>query len=243
MKVPGKLASAAAAVIFAAACGVPQIGTGELQTTTRQVELDGAESVDVELHMGAGELTVRGGASRLMDGTFRFNVPEWEPVVDYKAGPRASLRVQQGDGPISLGRTENEWDLRFDDAVPIALEAHLGAGEATMTIGSLNLSRLEIHQGVGELDLDLRGQPRQSYAVSINGGVGSANVRVPRSVAIVATATGGIGSINVEGLEQRGDAWHNPGHENDPVKIQLDVKGGIGEIVIRAEDGLPGGQC
>jgi hypothetical protein len=209
---------------------------GETRTLTKAVELDNAESVDVALKMGAGELNVSGGAAKLVDATFRFNVPSWEPILDYQGGgTRARLRIEQPETSMSLGHTENHWDLRLNDTVPIDLTANLGAGEAVMTLGTLNLRNLEIHLGAGQLNLDLRGTPRHSYDVRVHGGVGSAKIHVPRSVGVVATASGGIGSIDVQGLEKRGNEWYNREHEQDPIKLTLDVKGGVGEIVINAE--------
>jgi hypothetical protein len=69
----------------------------------------------------------------------------------------------------------------------------------------------------------------------VKGGVGTARITVPRSVAVTATAKGGLGGIKVTGLERRGDEWHNPSHDNDPIAIRLDVHGGVGEIAISAE--------
>ena len=71
--------------------------------------------------------------------------------------------------------------------------------------------------------------------MQIHGGVGSATVRLPASVAISATASGGLGSIDVSGLEQRDGRWVNPRAGSSPVTIDLDVRGGIGEIKIVAE--------
>jgi hypothetical protein len=222
-----------AAGLSASACDVQ---TRETRTVTRSVELDKPDSVDVELEMGAGELRVDGGSAKLLDASFRFNVPAWEPIVDYQRGDgHARLKIQQPGHSISMGRTENTWDLRLNDTVPIALTAHLGAGEARLRMGSMNLSRIEINEGAGELDLDLLGAPKRSYDVYVNGGVGSATIRVPRSVAIEATAAGGIGDVKVRGLEKRGNSWYNPEHANDAVTIRLDVKGGVGEITITAE--------
>ena len=207
----------------------------EVKTMTRSVELDQAESVDVEIKMGAGELNVGGGAGKLLDADFRFNVPTWEPVVDYQSGARARLRIEQPNTSSAFRNTQNNWTLKFNDRAALDLVARLGAGEATLKLGTLNLRSLEIHEGAGELKLDLTGTPKHSYDVRVNGGVGTARIRVPRSVAIVANATGGLGSVNVQGLEKRGSSWYNAGHENDPVTIRLDVKGGIGEISISAE--------
>jgi len=54
-------------------------------------------------------------------------------------------------------------------------------------------------------------------------------------VGITATASGGIGDINVRGLENRNGRWINKSHELDPVTIRVDVKGGVGEIRLVAE--------
>jgi hypothetical protein len=236
MRVPLQaLAVAVATGWLAAGCHAVE---RESRTVTRSVELDRAESVGVELKMGAGELTVGGGAGRLLDASFQFNVPEWEPLLDYQPGAsRATLRISQPSATAAFGNTENRWDLRLNDRVPMDLSANLGAGKATMTVGTLDLRSLEIHQGVGELRLDLRGEPRHSYDVRVNGGVGSAHIMVPRSVAVIARARGGIGDVRVEGLEKRGDEWYNPAHADDATAIHIDVKGGVGEIVISAEEG------
>jgi hypothetical protein len=115
------------------------------------------------------------------------------------------------------------------------LVVKMGAGEAHLNLGSLNLRSVVFDLGAGELDADLRGNPKRSYDVRINGGVGQATIHVPSTVGISATATGGIGEINVRGLEQRNGRWINPGHENSPVTIRLDVKGGVGQIDLVAE--------
>lgn len=227
---PGAIPAILAASLVVA-CAAPR----ESQTITRTVELAGAESAAVNLRMGAGELNVSGGASDLMDATFRFNVPSWEPVVEHDAGPRATLDVRQPSGSPSFGRTENRWDVRLNDAVPIDLTAGMGAAQAELTLGGLSLRSLHVEQGVGELRLDLRGTPRQSYDVQVKGGVGSARIRVPDSVAVVVTVASGIGSVDVDGLVKRGDTWYNPDHEDDPIAIHLEVQSGVGQVDISAE--------
>ncbi len=220
-----------AAAIGAAGCAPPR----ESQTVTKTVELGGAETASVNLRLGAGELDVTGGAAPLMDATFRFNVPEWEPVVEYQPGTNGSLTVRQPGSRPSLGKTENIWNVRLNDDVPLDLIAGMGAAAATLTLGSLNLRSLYVEQGVGELTLDLRGTPRQGYHAQVKGGVGSTHILVPDSVGIVLTVDSGIGSVNVNGLVKGDGVWRNPGHEDDPVALTLDVKSGVGEVEISAE--------
>jgi len=209
---------------------------GPMQTVTRSVEQGDAEAVDVDLRMGAGELNLRGGATALLNGGFQFSVPEWTPTLQYRDGPRGTLHVEQPGHGIVFGRGKNIWELQLSDDVPLALVVHLGAGKAVLSVGTLDLSSIEVHQGVGELQLDLRGIPKHSYTVRVHGGVGSASIRVPRSVAISATARNGIGDVDVRGLARRQDTWVNPAQDGNPIAIQLDVRGGIGKIVISADE-------
>ncbi len=54
---------------------------GPERTETRSIELDKSEEVRVDLKMGAGELRVRGGADKLMEGRFTYNRLRLRPEV------------------------------------------------------------------------------------------------------------------------------------------------------------------
>lgn len=190
----------------------------------------------VELRMGAGELNVSGGSPKLAEADFTYNVASWKPNVDYHStGVRGDLLITQPEGSGGFGDTEYRWDVKLNDGVLMDVITKLGAGDARMTIGGMNLRSVELNIGAGEVTMDLRGAPKRSYDVRINGGVGQATVYLPRGVGIDATAKGGIGEVNVRGLEERNGRWINPSQENSPVTIRLDVKGGVGEIDIVAE--------
>ena len=111
---------------------------------------------------------------------------------------------------------------------------HLGAGNAELNVGDLNLRGVEVHMGVGNLNMDLRGDPKRDYNVEIHGGVGNASVRLPSGVGIVADAKGGIGNIEAKGLEKRNGRWVNAKHEDAKVTIHLDIRGGVGNITLLA---------
>lgn len=83
--------------------------------------------------------------------------------------------------------------------------------------------------------LKLRRKPTHDYNVDIQGGIGEATVHLPSSAGIVADAAGGIGNIDVHGLEKNNGRWTNAAYGHSPVTIHLDVKGGIGNITLTAE--------
>jgi hypothetical protein len=207
---------------------------GPLQTETKVIELDKSEMVRVDLKMGAGELRVTGGSAKLMDADFKYNLPGWKPQVEYHTtGVRSDLSIFNAADATPHGN--NRWDVRLNDHVLMDVNTHLGAGEARLDLGTLNLRSVEVNMGAGEVNLDLRGHPTRSYDVQVHGGVGQANVYLPASVGISATASGGIGDINVQGLENRNGRWVNAAHDLDPVTIRVNVQGGVGQIRLVAE--------
>jgi hypothetical protein len=186
--------------------------------------------------MGAGELRVNGGAQGLMEAAFDYNLPGWKPEVRYRSfAGRADLTVRQPEGFHSLGNSKYDWDLRLNDEIPMDLLVHFGAGEARLSLGSLNLRSIEVNMGVGEINLDLRGTPRRDYEVRIRGGVGEANVQLPASAGIYAVAQGGIGELQMRGLRQEGRHWVNELYGSAKTQIHVDVRGGIGAINLIAE--------
>ena len=208
---------------------------GPPQHDTEAVELDKAEMVRVEMRMGAGELNVSGGSSRLLDADFEYVFPESKPVVRYQASSfRGRLSVTEPSVHGSRAGSPYEWKLRLNDGVPMDVLAHLGAGNAEMNLGTLDLRGVEVHMGVGNLDMDLRGAPKRDYDVEIHGGVGNATVRLPAGVGIVADARGGIGNIDAQGLERHNGRWVSAKHEDAKVTIHLDIRGGVGNITLLA---------
>lgn len=232
----------------AAGCGI-HIGeggdgrarAGRLERETRTVaksKAAGAEMIRAEVAMAAGELSLSGGATELLEAEFAYNVPAFKPEVRYDGGGfRGRLTVKQPSGGATsmIGNIENRWDIKLANGLPLDLVVHCGAGENRLDLRELTLRSVEAHIGVGEMRMDLRNKPAKDYEVRLDGGIGHAEVIVPTDVGVVAEASGGIGEINVRGMKRDGNRWVNEAHGKAKVTIRLTVKGGIGQIDIRAE--------
>jgi hypothetical protein len=213
-------------VLLLAGCSV---GGGEPRTDRQSIDVAGPARLEIE--MAAGDLVVSGGAAQFMEAEFTYNADGLKPSVERReSGGLTLVEVTQPDAGLTFGDASSSWNLRVKDGAPVEIVANVGAGETKMTLGSLDLRSVEVALGAGEVSVDLRGSPKASYSVRISGGVGEAQVYLPDGVGISATATGGLGSIDVQGLEQRGERWIRPGQESNPVKLTVDVSGGVGEI-------------
>ncbi len=223
------------ALLLLASC-VNDRAVGPVQYDSQTVDAQGAQTVHVALHMGAGDLRATDGAVPLMRADFAYNIAAWKPQVRYtKSGDRGNLTIEQPSGGHTIGNAHYNWDLQFSNKIPIEMEVHFGAGRARLDLGSLDLRGVEVHMGVGEADLDLRGALKHSYNVTVNGGVGQATLRVPSDAGIWAEAHGGIGSIQVRGLRQVGDHWESESYPSASNRMHIEVHGGIGEIRIAAD--------
>ncbi len=228
------LVVAAALVLVGAGCiSVHRDPAGEPRVDNVSIERGKAEMVRLEVKITAGELRISGGAEKLLEAEFRYNVPLMKPQVRYDStGFRGHLLVEQAASrEIHVGGdVENRWNLRVNDDTPLDVLMRMGAGEGRLNLGSLDLRRVEIHMGVGEVEVDLRGHPKRDYDVEIRGGVGEATVRLPSDVGVIAEAKGGIGEISVNNLRKEGNRYVNDAYGKTKPTIRLDVRGGVGQI-------------
>jgi hypothetical protein len=206
--------------------------------TEEVVELQGAKSVRAELKLGAGELNLEGGSSHLLNSRFLFNRKWDSPRVNYRVGTdgKGELEIAQDKGSgINFGAGDNNWDLTFNNDVPISFRIDMGAGEGNLRLRDMNVTDLELQLGVGTVELDLTGARRSDLDVTVKGGVGHATIRLPKDLGVRAHAAGGIGSIDAEGLHKDGSDYTNDMWGKTPHKITLDVQGGIGSIELVQE--------
>ncbi len=224
-------------LLTAALWGTVACGTGgpvgPIVHEHHSVERGAATTARVEIGMSAGEVAVKSGAKTLFEGDFDFNVPVLKPTIAYAVdGAAGTLKVSQGS---TSGNYDNTWRLSLDETTPIDLQVSLGAGDAELVLGRVNLQSLAIRLGAGDLVVDLRGMPAKSYTVTVQAGTGDTTIRLPAGVGISASTTGLIGDSNVSGLEKRDGRWINPKAEASPVTIDLQVQHAIGDLKLIAE--------
>ncbi len=225
------------ALLFGAVCWTVACGTsgpvGPIVHEHHTVERGAATSARVEIGMTAGDLEVKAGAQMLFEGDFDFNVPVLKPEIAYAVdGTTGTLKVSQGS---ASGNYENRWRLSLDETTPVDLHLTLGAGDTELVLGRVNLHSLAVRLGAGDLVLDLRGMPANSYKVTVQAGAGDTTIRLPAGVGISASTSGLIGDSNVSGLEKRDGRWINPRAEATPLTIDLQVQHAIGDLRLVAE--------
>lgn len=233
---------------------VDRVEVGELQRQTKIVERGADDEVRTRVQLGAGELKIEGGApaDALMEADFVYNVADWEPEVEYEAGRLMVKQPRIEKFPFN-DDVRYEWDLTFNDDVPMDLRVEFGAGEADIDVSSLSvtsldlklgagdmmvdahdnttLERMEFDMGAGDIDLDLRGAWSDDVDVMVQGGVGRATLRLPEEgIGVRVDVTKGIGGLEAEGFRILDGAYVNDAYETADVVIYVNIQAGIGQI-------------
>lgn len=231
------LPAALAPLLLLWSCGGGEFTAGPLTVENKSASLAKAELLNAEVRMAAGELRVEGGLKREIKSKLQFNKGAMEPRFQFDDSSfRARLLLDQKETSLQVGGdNRNVWELNLPDDVPTDLHIKMGAGESHLRLGSMSLRSVKFHIGAGRVVADFRGTPQRDYEIEIHGGVGDCEVALPRAVGLRVDAQGGIGSIDITGLEKKGDYWENEAFARPGVKVRLHARGGIGRIQVRAE--------
>jgi len=223
--------------LLLAGCG-SRARVGALQTESQSVEMGDAKAVRVELNLGAGDLKVTGGAKKLLEADFTYNVAKLKPVVEYTDG---TLVVRQPDVsglPVlrDIADYRNEWDLRLNDEVPIDLSVDVGGGTSDLQLTGLSLTGLNVSLGAGKSTVDLSGEWTRDLDVSIDTGAADINVRLPRDVGVRVEVERGASIVEASGLTQDGNVYTNAAYGASAVTLQVNMEAGIGRINLEVEE-------
>jgi len=220
------------AALLLAGCSSDDVRVGELRTESKSVELGDATSVRVKVVLGAGDLAVTGGATKLLEADFTYNVAKLKPEVEFTDG---TLVVQHPD--VRGYRTlqditdfRNEWDLRLNNDVPMNLSLDMGAGTSDLQLAGLSLTDLDIILGAGKSTVDLSGGWRRDLDVTINSGAANITVRLPKDVGVRVEIEAGLTAINASGLTKDGNVYTNAAYGTSEVTLHINILAGIGQI-------------
>ncbi len=220
------------AAILLAGCSSPDMVVGALRIESQSVELGDAKSVRVEIDMGAGDLVLTGGAAKLLEADFTYNVAKLKPEVTYTGG---TLVVRQPDAngfPNLQGITNYrlEWGLRLSDQVPMDLSVNMGVGTSDLHLAGLSLTGLAVTLGAGTYTLDLSGAWAHNLDVTVDAGAANISVRLPRDVGARVKVESGPHTIDATGLTQDGNVYTNAAYGGPGATMQVNMKAGIGHI-------------
>lgn len=214
----------------------PGYRVGELRTESETVEVGDAETVRVEIEMGAGDLEVTGGAQDLLEADFTYNVDRLEPSVEYSDGELVVDQPGARGIPFEgISGFRNEWALRLKDGIPMDLSVTLGAGTSDLRLADLALTGLHFDQGAGTSTVDLTGDWASDLEAVIETGAADLTVRLPKDLGVRVEVSSGPTAVTAPGFSRDGTVYTNAAYGSADVNLRIAINAGIGVIKLELD--------
>ncbi|NLS79273.1 MAG: hypothetical protein GXY76_18650 [Chloroflexi bacterium] len=201
--------------------------------------LQGAARAEVTLERAAGKLEVSAlqSSANLVEGTLDMRQDE-KARVEYEVKDGTAILSARNEGntvgPTVTDAGRYTWDIRLNDAVPMALDITVAAGESDLDLTKLDVEDLRISLAVGANKVIL---PQDGmYKADISGAVGSIEVVVPRGLAArVSFGTALVGRDLVGEWDQDGNVYTTPGYATAESRVDLNIGLALGGVKLRRE--------
>jgi hypothetical protein len=207
----------------------------------------------------SGIFYVKGGSTKLFDAAFTFDHKRWKPEISFKEidssgelmirlpkiynftddhnNNRCVLKLNNTlftDLIIEMGAGVGNFNFKGMNVSK--LEANLGAGEFFIDASSTHLRDLAVNAGVGKATIDLSGKRENNLHAEINCGIGQLILFLPKDYSVNVYVTGAIGNIEFpDNFTRKGRHVFNDHFEDSPIKINVDINGGLGSVVLKAK--------
>ncbi len=138
----------------------------------------------------------------------------------------------------SLKLSTGASQTRFDVSEPnpermVRATFEVGAADFTARhLGNLNADKIVLDVGVGDVKLDLTGRWERDGYVSVDMGLGSLELRVPKGLGVKLVKDTFLTSLDSEGLVKRGDTYYSLDYDEADIKVTIDVDAAFGSIKI-----------
>jgi len=175
-----------ALALVSMACGVTinlpldQITTGPTQSEEINVPAPQADTVNLTLTFGAGELNLQPGAeAALVSGTATYNVTAFKPKIKVE---KQQVRLETGNldlhgfPNINTEEIKNKWDFKLGDQT-MQLKINAGAYRGDMDLGGLALKSLEVNDGAADARLNFS-EPNRIEMEMLRYTTGASNVKL-----------------------------------------------------------------
>lgn len=215
--------------------------TASYSPYTTTVPLDGATSGHIRITLGAGEISVRGGApaAALVETTVFAQSPEWQPEITSSVnGTKKTVTVikkNHEDKEWIFDDSAHTWEIRVGETIPVDLGVELGAGDNSLTLGSLNLAALSVSTGAGDTEIDITRYRGGPYRADIHGGIGDLTLQFDKTSNTRISIHQGVGDITTSGIEQTYEHYTTPGFDPTRPVNEISITQGIGSIQLEAQ--------
>lgn len=195
----------------------------------------GVQSARFRLDIGAGSLTVRGGAASLYEAT--FHVRGREPLLRVnRRGTTLDITMHQQDRRILrwMGPLSEEWDVQIGDQVPVDLAIDAGGAALDLDLRRVPVKSLDINGGASSITIAL-GDNGRNTDVFINTGAANIELIIPRTAGTRFKIDSLLADTNLDhlGLIKRDDGYVTKNYVEARTTVDVYVASALARLEVR----------
>lgn len=205
-------------------------GGGELTTEPISIGYPEEENPELEISVAvASYVKAEPGLDKLIEGTIRYNVPEWRPEIT-RTRNAVTIRQLEHYSWRALGNPVNDWDIKLGTAKPYRLRVKAGVGRGTWSLGGLPLTGLDVDTGVSQSRISFDApNPVTMDVMRIQTGVGETQLTGLLDARFrEMRLSGGVGEVKLE--------FTGPKPEQD---THVRIEGGVGAFQVKLDQDVP----
>jgi Domain of unknown function (DUF5668)/Cell wall-active antibiotics response 4TMS YvqF len=210
------------------------------QTTENISQAIIATRAEIQIGTTIGRLEIGANTSgKLIDGTLELGNRNRLEREFTTRGSAQFVRLEAGMNGPSIGlpyfmdSQNSDWKLGLSPNIPLVLRIKTGVGKSEIDLSKLRVTDFTLEGGVGSMMITLPATGR--VMARIESGVGSTKIRIPNGMKARIRASSGIGEVRVSGsYERNGDVYTSSSFETASNRLELEIKGGIGQITVES---------
>ena len=239
--------------LFAAGPSIGCSGSGAAdQTASGSGMFDGNATVNLTFQCGTANITASADNQWRVDATSRGG-----GQANIVASSTSVSIDSWSENHWQLDRGRDDWNVQLPGDVTTSLSASTNGGETTYNVTGVTLASANFSLNAGSMNIDLTGSHVGTISISTNAGatsvtldgnsdvggsistdVGSTSLCVPAGVGIRIRSTASLGSANLRGLVQVGDAQQSADWATAAHKADLSISTSVGSFDLN-----PAGGC
>ena len=210
------------------------LGKSSREVVVEEIPLNGTEEASIQIRHGAGKFSLTDGdnPSMLMQGKFGGGVVK----KIQKQGSKTKIRLEMPSFNFGINWVPGDsinWDLKFNQGVPLSIDFQSGAGDMLLDLSKLKVTNLTYKSGASANKVFMPENAGFTDA-RFSTGVSSLNIKIPDGVSAQIQAKAGVSAVNVDTkrFPRTGNYYKSPDWETATNKTVITIDVGVGSVEI-----------
>ncbi len=210
--------------------------------TINKTDFPQAESINSEIEIGAGNLTLTDSAKE--NAVYRYSAVHhqgWEnPKLSTRMeGSKLNIKLKtEFTRPVFFSAPGQAVQYKVDlaDTLPTDIKIQVGAGKADIDLTQINLNQFRMEVGAGSADIRFQagGIPKNKMVIGV--GAGDIDIYLPEEVGIKAEHSVGVGNLKINNSTvQGGGTFTSSSYAEAEQKLDIKIDIGVGNVDIVTE--------